>query len=176
MRSVGATDRAEGLSPDVLRWAQTADRHAVACRDVRHAWPDDDEARKWVETNHNFRKVWERRFVCMHGCGVSKVQRKDFLTRKLTATYDYPKTEDGQRSLYLLPPGCSALTPDLVFELTQMSAAGSTPTTLTSVPDKRPARKPAAKGTPATGKPPRAKPRAADPGGGGSRQRVKKAS
>lgn len=167
VRSVGATDRKERLSPDILRWAQAADEEFVACRDLGHAWPGSHKDRLWGEENHQFRKVWTRQFVCTRGCGVYKVERRDFVTRERTVTYYYPKAEGETRSPYRLPPGCSRLTRDLVFDLDQvMAGASSTPAKLKPVKVARSTRQPAAAVK-------RAKTTKVD---GGSRQRARKAS
>ena len=130
--------RQGSVSPDILRWAQTAKYEYLACRDVRHAWPADPVSLRWKVENYQGRRVWARPQVyCIHGCGVSRIQRKDFVTReKLATQYIYPPSEEGQRSDYLLPAGLGSLSSDDIFQL-QLALIDSPETT----PKKRATRK-----------------------------------
>lgn len=120
-------DRRGELSPEVLRWAQKAKWEFLACRDVRHAWPADRESLRWTEEIHAGRRYWVRRAACMHGCGVTRVQRWDQVTGERTSPLIYPKPEDGGRSDYLLPLGCSRLGADELFRLNQLADPASAP-------------------------------------------------
>lgn len=115
---------------------------------------------RWVEANYHYRKVWVRQHKCMHGCGVSRIQRKDFITKVVKSDYDYPKTEDGRRSTYRLPPGLGRLDSDTIFELNQITVGASKPATVTPVKRARSARK-AAIPTPTFSEPARARTRKA---------------
>lgn len=106
----------DNLSPEVMRWAATASYMALACRDVRHAWPADMASLRWREEIYRGRRVWVREHACMHQCGVSRVQRRYQDTGDWSTRYAYPTTEDGEQ-LYLLPPGCGALNASEVFAL-----------------------------------------------------------
>lgn len=181
MRTVTA-DRAlpkgrRSVSPEILKWAQKARYEYLACRDVKHAWPADPDSLRWSTANHQQRRVWARPQVwCLHECGVSRIQRKDFITRERTTQYIYP-TEDGERSAYLLPPGCGAMNADDIFEL-QLALSEpakpktkATPSKATESKAAQPKRKVAARRVPA--KPPTPEFATADEQAAG---RVRKAS
>lgn len=123
-RSMEAVDLGE-LSPEILQWAQQARFEFLACRDVGHAWPIDRRSLRWRTDNYQGRRIWVREQKCAHRCGVVRLQRKDFATReRLSTKYVYPLLEDGERSPYLLPPGCSRLSAEDVFDLVQLTVLG----------------------------------------------------
>lgn len=101
------------LDPALIEWLHSARPEHLACRDMRHAW----KWAKWVGENASRGRVWARTLECLHGCGVTRIDYRDFTTREFVGRrYLYPEPNEGQG--YRLPAGVGALTADDIFDYT----------------------------------------------------------
>lgn len=111
---------------ELAEWYASAKYEYVACREARHAWPIDRASMTWKADNHQGRPVWVRVWTCTHGCGVTRTWRRCRVSgENLGSTYEYPSSENGGRSDYLLPVGLGHLSSDDIFRL-QMATQPTT--------------------------------------------------